>query len=193
MYGLCGAGLGLVAYGFFATRGRSGVQVTRTITPARVHVDNAWRVEMRAVNRGARRSPVLAISTTFSAGQRYARFALAPLAPRAEATAAFRLPTDRRGVFTLGPLLVERSDLFGLVTKRTEAAPATKLTVYPRVDDVLAPDGVGVTDPLAEIHGPRRVGASGGDFYALVEYEQGDDLRRVHWPSVARTGKLMIR
>src|SRR5205085_1350482 len=24
-------------------------------------------------------------------------------------------------------------------------------------------------------------------------YKQGDDLRRVHWPSVARTGRLMIR
>ena len=193
MYGLCGLGLGLVLAGFVATRGRSGVQVTRTITPSRVHVDSAWRVEMQANNRGTRRSPVLAISTTFSAGQRYARFALAPLVPRATANAAFRLPTDRRGVFTLGPLLVERSDLFGLVTKRVEAAPSTKLTVFPRVDDVSSPDGVGVTDPLAEIHGPRRVGASGGDFYALVEYEQGDDLRRVHWPSVARTGRLMIR
>jgi uncharacterized protein (DUF58 family) len=193
MYGLCGGGLALVAAGLITTRGRSGVQVTRTITPSRVHVDSAWRVEMRAVNRGTRRSPVLAVSTTFSAGQRYARFALAPLVPGANASAAFRLPTDRRGVFTLGPLLVERSDLFGLVTKRTEAAPAAKLTVYPRVDDVSAPDGVGITDPLAEVHGPRRVGASGGDFYALVEYEQGDDLRRVHWPSVARTGRLMIR
>jgi uncharacterized protein (DUF58 family) len=193
MYGLCGAGLALVVAAFAVTRGRNGVHVTRVITPSRVHVDNAWRVELHAVNRGTRRSPVLAISTTFSGGQRYARFALAPLVPGASATAAFRLPTDRRGVFTLGPQLVERSDLFHLVTKRVEAAPATKLTVYPRVDDVNAPDGVGVTDPLAEIQGPRRVGASGGDFYALVEYEQGDDLGRVHWPSVARTGRLMIR
>ncbi|HVT77597.1 MAG TPA: DUF58 domain-containing protein [Acidimicrobiales bacterium] len=194
MYGLCGAGLGIVVAGFVTTRGGSGVRVTRTITPSRVHVDGAWRVEMHAVNTSrTRRSPVLAISTTFSAGQRYARFALAPLVPGASATAAFRLPTDRRGVFTLGPLVVERSDIFSLVTKREEAAPATKLTVYPRVDDVSAPSGVGVTDPLAEVHGPRRVTASGGDFYALTEYEQGDDLRRVHWPSVARTGRLMIR
>ena len=193
LYGLCGGGLGLVVAGFVATRGRMGVDVTRTITPSRVHVDNAWRVEIAAVNRGSRRTRVLAVSTTFSAGQRYARFLLAPLVPGGTATAAFRLPSDRRGVFTLGPLHVERSDIFGLVTKRVEAAPATKLTVYPRVDDVSSPDGVGVTDPLAEVHGPRRVGASGGDFYALVEYEQGDDLRRVHWPSVARTGQLMIR
>ncbi|MEY2425604.1 MAG: hypothetical protein QOI61_1176, partial [Actinomycetota bacterium] len=168
-------------------------QVTRVITPTRVHVDMAWRVELRATNRGRRRSSLLAISTTFSSGQRYARFALAPLAPGESAVAAFRLPTDRRGVFMLGPLLVERADIFGLVSRRTEAAPATKLTVYPRVDDVSAPDGVGVTDPLADLHGPRRVGATGGDFFALTEYEQGDDLRRVHWPSVARTGRLMIR
>jgi uncharacterized protein (DUF58 family) len=194
MYGLCGAGLALVVAAFAVTRGQNGVRVTRVITPTRVHVDNAWRVELNAVNTAkTRRSPVLSISTTFSAGQRYARFVLAPLVPGATSSAAFRLPTDKRGVFTLGPLLVERSDLFGLVTKKVEAAPATKLTVYPRVDDVNSPQGVGVTDPLAEVHGPRRVGASGGDFYALTEYEQGDDLRRVHWPSVARTGRLMIR
>ncbi len=193
MYGLAGAGIGLVLAGFVVTNRPNAVQVDRVITPTRVHVDNAWRVELKAVNRGRRRSPVLAVSTTFSQGQRYARFLLAPLEPGATASAAFRLPTDRRGVFTLGPLVVERADVFGLVARRTEAAPTTKLTVFPRVDDVTAPDGVGVADPLAEVNGPRRVGATGGDFFALTEYEQGDDMRRVHWPSVARTGKLMIR
>lgn len=27
----------------------------------------------------------------------------------------------------------------------------------------------------------------------MRQYQQGDDLRRIHWPSVARTGDLMIR
>ena len=193
MYGLAGLGLGLVLAGWLVTRGPTRLRVTRSVTPARVHVDNAWRVEMQAANPGQRKSPLVSVSSTFSAGQRYARFSLAPLAPGATTTAAFRLPSDKRGVFTLGPLIVERSDLFGLAMKRVEAAPAMKLTVFPRVEDVSAPDGVGVADPLAEVHGPRRVGATGGDFYALTEYERGDDLRRVHWPSVARTGRLMIR
>lgn len=193
-YGLAGGGLGLVLAGFVLTRNRGdNVGVTRSITPSRVHVGSPWRVEIRAVNRGTKPSPLLAVHTTFSLGQRYARFALAPLAPGTGADAAFRLPTERRGVFTLGPLILERSDVFGLVARRTEVAAGKQLTVYPRVDPVTSLDGVGVADPLAEAHGPRRIGATGGDFFALVEYEQGDDLRRVHWPSVARTGRLMIR
>ena len=27
----------------------------------------------------------------------------------------------------------------------------------------------------------------------MRQYQQGDDLRRIHWPSVARSGDLMIR
>src|SRR5207244_8548385 len=33
----------------------------------------------------------------------------------------------------------------------------------------------------------------GDDFFALREYEMGDDLRRVHWRSTARLGELMLR
>jgi uncharacterized protein (DUF58 family) len=34
---------------------------------------------------------------------------------------------------------------------------------------------------------------SGEDYYTMRGYQEGDDLRRIHWPSVARTGELMIR
>ena len=33
----------------------------------------------------------------------------------------------------------------------------------------------------------------GEDFFTLREYQQGDDLRRVHWPSSAKRDELMIR
>jgi uncharacterized protein (DUF58 family) len=34
---------------------------------------------------------------------------------------------------------------------------------------------------------------TGEEYYTMRGYEEGDDLRRIHWPSVARTGELMIR
>jgi uncharacterized protein (DUF58 family) len=34
---------------------------------------------------------------------------------------------------------------------------------------------------------------SGFDFHSVREYEQGESLRRVHWPSTARRGQLMVK
>jgi uncharacterized protein (DUF58 family) len=33
----------------------------------------------------------------------------------------------------------------------------------------------------------------GDEFYALRQYEEGDDLRKIHWPTSAKTGELVIR
>ncbi|MDQ1706248.1 MAG: hypothetical protein QOF18_2614, partial [Frankiaceae bacterium] len=48
-------------------------------------------------------------------------------------------------------------------------------------------------DPYAGADHPSALGRSGEDFYALRPYVVGDDLRRVHWRSTARTGELMVR
>jgi uncharacterized protein (DUF58 family) len=34
---------------------------------------------------------------------------------------------------------------------------------------------------------------TGEEYFTMRAYQEGDDLRRIHWPSVARTGQLMIR
>jgi uncharacterized protein (DUF58 family) len=49
--------------------------------------------------------------------------------------------------------------------------------------------------------GVQRVGivrnaplvGQGDEFYALRAYEEGDDLRKIHWPTSARIGELVIR
>jgi uncharacterized protein (DUF58 family) len=84
-------------------------------------------------------------------------------------------------------------DPFGLAEKSGEAAPATKLTVYPKVVPIdPLPHTLG-HDPHAGADHPTALGRGGEDFYGLREYQTGDDLRRVHWKSTARLGELMIR
>jgi uncharacterized protein (DUF58 family) len=103
------------------------------------------------------------------------------------------LPTEERGVFDIGPLEVTLGDPFGIATMRFAAAGMTQLTVYPRIDHVDALPTAQGQDPHSGAQRPRALLGAGEEFYSLRQYEVGDDTRRVHWPSTARLGELMIR
>jgi uncharacterized protein (DUF58 family) len=172
---------------------RFDLDATRQAHPARVHAGQPSRVELAVVNKATRRSPIITVRDPFDRGRRWARFLLAPLQRGETARAAYRLPTERRGVFEIGPLSAYLRDPFGLAERQVQIAPATKLTVYPKVVPIEPlPHTLG-HDPHAGADHPTALGRGGEDFYALREYQIGDDLRRVHWKSVARTGELMIR
>jgi uncharacterized protein (DUF58 family) len=188
-----GAAIGLLAVvcAAWVMLRRIDIVVARSVRPARVHVGNPCTVEIQVRNRARRATPVLRLldPVTGTAG---ADLLLAPIGLRRTTTVAYRLPTTRRGIVTVGPMQVAMSDPFGLAGTRNPAAPPVDVTVLPRVDDI---------PPLARSVGPDpdgtaetgSLGRSGEDFAALRPYVVGDDLRRVHWPSSARTGDLLVR
>ncbi len=194
LYGLAAGVAGLVCAAVaFVRLGEIRLEAGRQLRPPRVHAGNASRVELTLRNRQTARTPLLVAVDPFDRGRRWARFLVAPLRPGEQARAAYRLPTDRRGVFPLGPLELRREDPFGIAAATAEAAPMIELTVYPRIDDI---DPLPFTlgqDPMAGGEHATSLGPSGDEFYALREYEIGDDLRRVHWKSTAKLGELMIR
>jgi uncharacterized protein (DUF58 family) len=100
------------------------------------------------------------------------------------------LDTRRRGVISFGPVLIRRSDPFGLVSSAAWLAAADVLRIRPRAFPLGAPPAAPARDP----DGRTADGAAGGVlFHGLREYVEGEDLRFVHWPSSARTGVLMVR
>lgn len=171
---------------------RLRLEVARVLHPPRVHAGTPSRVELQVRNVGSRRTPVLHLRDPVT-GTAGADLLLAPLRPGESARAAYRLPTDRRGVLTVGPLDVVVGDPFGLASLATAAATATELTVYPKVDDIVPIPFTSGHDPHAGAEHPNALGRTGEDFYALRPYVVGDDLRRVHWPSTARRDELMVR
>jgi uncharacterized protein (DUF58 family) len=98
----------------------------------------------------------------------------------------------RRGKYQVGPLKIFMSDPFGLARARVESSGRSELVVYPHVEELdashLLSQGVGSGESTA-----RQLHRSAAEFYTMREYVTGDDLRRIHWPSVAKTGQLMIR
>jgi uncharacterized protein (DUF58 family) len=171
---------------------RWDVRVIRHVRPARVPAGVPARVELAVINHAGRRSPILAAKDPFDEGRRWARFLIAPLDPGEVRLAAYTLPTSRRGVYALGPLEVELSDPFGLTRVVTIGCPTSSLTVHPRVDAIRSRHVPAEPDPDMRVPLPV-LGRIGDEFYGLREYRLGDDLRRVHWASTARSDQLMIR
>lgn len=104
----------------------------------------------------------------------------------------YQVRAQWRGRHQVGPISRGATDGLGLV-QRWRVLPGTaELTVTPRVF-ALAPSreasGVGAsadTDVL-------RTSLVGPDDVLIRDYRSGDDVRRIHWRSTARTGQLMVR
>lgn len=171
---------------------RLELEVGRSVHPSRVQVGTPGRVELTVRNLRDIKTPVLRLLDPVS-GTRGADLMVPPLGRSERTVAAYRLPTDRRGLLRIGPLDVVVGDPFGLTRLTTKAAPMVELTVYPHVDDVQPLPYTTGHDPLAGARQPNSLGRSGEDFYALRPYVVGDDLRRVHWPSSARRDELLVR
>ena len=176
----------------FVLLARLRVAVARDIAPPRVYAGNPSRVELTIRNDGTRRTPVLRLFDPVT-GTRGAELLVGPLEPTGLAQAAYRLPTERRGIVTVGPLEVVVTDPFGLASSAIDAAPRAELTVFPHIDGIVPVPHTSGDDPHSGAEHPSALGRSGEDFYALRPYVVGDDLRRVHWPSTARRDELMVR
>lgn len=168
------------------------VRASRSIRPTRVPAGTDARVFISITNHDARRSPLVTVLDSFSDGRIAGSFAVAPLPSGETRAAQYRIPAPRRGVVEFLPLQVEMCDPFGLARVVRVAAPAASLTVHPRVE--LLPRGSIPSDSERDQRVPAPLLGRGGDeFYALREYQLGDDLRQVHWMSTARIDELMIR
>ena len=100
-----------------------------------------------------------------------------------------RVPRGRYA-FTRATATVE--DAFGLARRESQVAEGGALLVHPRLVDL---DGV-FTESGARGPGGRRLllrRPSGFDFHGVREHQQGESLRRVHWPSTAKRGELMVK
>ncbi|WP_374929278.1 DUF58 domain-containing protein [Kytococcus sedentarius] len=102
-------------------------------------------------------------------------------------------PTHR-GRYEVGPVLMDRSDPFGLTRQAlTESGEALTVTVLPRTVDYPGARVRRLVQDAAQRTVTMRPTTDAVDAAAVREYGRGDDVRRIHWRSTARTGDLMVR
>ncbi|MDX6265462.1 MAG: hypothetical protein QOD70_202 [Frankiales bacterium] len=121
------------------------------------------------------------------------RLPVAGLASGAEVEHRYTITPRLRGVYSVGPLNAVWTDPFGLTRRTTELLPASEVVVHPSTEPVHdRPLTRQWEDP--PVRPPEsKPWPSGFEFYGMRDYVRGDDLRRVVWKAVARTGRVLIR
>jgi uncharacterized protein (DUF58 family) len=174
--------------------GRHEIKVERHIRPERARSGAPVTVTLRVNNDGRGHAPLLLLEDRIPNGiVGNARYAVNGIEPGGNRETSFTVTARQRGAYALGPLNVSFIDPFGLARVRVEGAPTSNLLVYPPIEKLQLLRDLGERHSVSSAAVKQLTGARGEDFYTMREYAYGDDLRKVHWPSTARLGKLMLR
>ncbi|MGF1617468.1 MAG: DUF58 domain-containing protein [Acidimicrobiia bacterium] len=183
--------LQFVALTYVRTR-QPKLSIGRRLGSATVHDGDTTTISLLVTNEGKSAAANLTIDDNID-NLGTASFECARISGGDQATATYRVTCRPRGVYRVGPTKVHRGDPFGLARTNVGTGPVDRIVVYPAVEPLTGFPIVRGQDPAMQASRPEHARRGGEDFYTLREYQRGDDLRRVHWPSSARTDELMIR
>ncbi|NLV44835.1 MAG: DUF58 domain-containing protein [Candidatus Hydrogenedentes bacterium] len=109
---------------------------------------------------------------------------------RHQASTSIESVFSRRGVYTLPPCELVTHYPFGFLELRRRYEDILEVLVYPKVRPARLP-ALESSSGMQMVQS-RNVG-EGDEFFALREYNHGDDLRLIVWRISARLGKWMVR
>jgi uncharacterized protein (DUF58 family) len=193
------SGLTVAIMAALTTQSAPRLDVSRAIEPLRVERGRPAVGLVSVRNIGTKRSrPSLAIERVTNGTARSDEPATTEVLVQVpdlrvgrSVAVTYELPTQRRGALQVGPLAIAQRDPFGMWEARRPIGDTVTLLVQPRIHSL----GAGRGGRTRHLDGPTSDKAPRGTstFHSLREYTPGDDIRRVHWRTSARTGTLMVR
>jgi uncharacterized protein (DUF58 family) len=204
---LCGILLGVVdlvragvlalavplAAAFVVFRSRVRIANRRSADPAHASAGEAVAIHLAVTNRSVLRTGSLMLEDQLPhqlTGR--ARFVVPGLGGRETRTVSYRMPGLPRGRYRAGPLRIRLTDPFRMIDVTRSFTATTEFVVTPIVDSLPAVEPPRSYD-IGDNAGSHSIGTHGADDASTREYRTGDDLRKIHWRSSARTGALMVR
>ncbi|WP_225831203.1 DUF58 domain-containing protein [Streptomyces sp. NK08204] len=174
-------------------RTRYRVAGSRRLSPARVPAGSEARVHLRIDNVSRLPTGLLMLQdqVPYVLGPR-PRFVLDRVEPGGRREVSYRVRSDLRGRYPLGPLQLRLTDPFGMCELTRSFSDFDTLTVIPRVEPLATVRFSGEAKGYGDGR-QRSLALAGEDDVIPRGYRYGDDLRRVHWRSTARHGELMVR
>lgn len=115
-----------------------------------------------------------------------------PVMPKSSVVTEYEIFCPYRGQYRIKPSRIEVYDLLGIFVFRQKVKDELILAVYPRVIDLydypLAP---------ASMQEAKTTVESRDEDYSTISdirtYEQGDNIKKIHWKLTARKNELMVK
>jgi len=178
---------------YAVSRARIRIGATRAVSPARVIAGQSVTASLTITNGSSLRTTTLMLEDRLPEQlSGHARFVLAPLRNRESRTVSYRIPRLPRGRYRIGPLQIRLTDPFGLVEVTRSFTATSEFVTAPAIER-LGPADLPRTDDRGGSGSSHSIGSQGAEDASTRQYRIGDDLRKIHWRSTARTGSMMVR
>lgn len=145
--------------------------------PEGVHAGGEYALELRLHNTGRARFGI-AVSAQLDSGPTEPAWVDVPAL--GHAVLQLRLPAATRGLRELPRLTVTTRFPLGFFRAWSYWRPASKVWVYPRAEDVLAPFAPQAEAGAGEA-APTRSAQGGSDFSGVRTYRRGDSMKQILW------------
>jgi uncharacterized protein (DUF58 family) len=139
---------------------------------------------------GVRPPGVLLVERIGALGERHVAMEVA----RDRAWSRYRLRAVPRGRYAFSGSSVVVEDPFGLARTEQPLGEGGALVVYPRLVELehLFSE-TGAASLGGALRGLLVRRPAGVELHSVRDYQEGESLRAVHWPSTARRGRLMVK
>lgn len=104
----------------------------------------------------------------------------------------FTVPCLQRGEHILGPARLRSGDVFGFFQRYRDVEVTSRILVYPKILPVERL-GLPSQQPLGSVRQRSWLFEDPTWLGGVREYTPRDGIRRIHWPSTARTQQLQVK
>ncbi len=184
---LAPVGIGLVAAAVGARLWRraagTSLRLERSVSARRLVEGDVLEIDLRLTGGASRWSRAVALETVGRLGVREIRLR--------HGHGSLRWPDIPRGRHVIGPAEVTIEDPLGFERAQASAPASQTVLVRPHVSQL---DALFTDTGRDGLDGRRSLvrRAAGVDLHSVRDYQPGEPLRLVHWPTTARRGALTV-
>jgi len=172
-----------------------GIEAQRSAQET-AYEDEMLNVKMKIRNNLSRSSSFFEMLDYFPAaepGKEKISLFMLEIKAKEEISFNYSIECYKRGLWKIGPIEVISQDALGFFRMRKKLNVINNVVIYPSLFRVFAfpPLASGAVSWMGVE--TAKISGDSHEFFGVREYQRGDAISRIHWPSAAKHNKLIVK